>query len=189
MKKQLLSEVKHFQKIAGLLKESFDRDAPESNTYEDVRDWLDNLYPDTSQYPDFLTDFKKELQFLTPEERNEWITKFKRDFGEDLNESWHPDDPANVDLDGIEDADPDDYDDISEDDSEAYSESGNTDAMGGIDEAGNIKGIKIEIPGNSYASDFGKVAAREVIGSFGTPGFREFLQGFTEEIAKLTNRS
>ena len=115
MKKQLLSEVKHFQKIAGLLKESFDRDAPESNTYEDVRDWLDNLYPDASQYPDFLTDFKKELQFLTPEERNEWITKFKRDFGEDLNENWHPDDPASVDVDDIEDKDPEDFDDISED--------------------------------------------------------------------------
>lgn len=114
MKKQLLSEVKHFQKIAGLLKESFDRDAPESNTYEDVRDWLDNLYPDASQYPDFLTDFKKELQFLTPEERNEWITKFKRDFGEDLNENWHPDDPASVDVDDIEDKDPEDFDDISE---------------------------------------------------------------------------
>jgi len=105
-----------------------------------------------------------------------------------LNENWHPDDPASVDLDDIEDGDPVDYDDISEDDNEAYSESGDTDAMGGIDEAGNIKGIKIEIPGNSYASDFGKAAAREVIGSFGTPGFREFLKGFTDEIAKLTNR-
>ena len=51
-----------------------------------------------------------------------------------LKETWHPDDPASVDVDDIEDKDPDDYDDISEDDSEAYSESGNTDAMGGINE-------------------------------------------------------
>lgn len=31
-----------------------------------------------------------------------------------LNENWHPDDPASVDVDDIEDEDPDDYDDISE---------------------------------------------------------------------------
>jgi len=67
MKKQLISEIRQFQKIAGLLKE------------------------------------------------------------------WHPDDPASVDLDDREE-DPDDYDDISEDDNEAYSESGNADAMGGINE-------------------------------------------------------
>ena len=103
-----------------------------------------------------------------------------------INENWHPDDPSSVDLDGIEDADPDDYDDISEDDSEAYSESGNTDAMGGIDEAGNVKGIKIEIPGNSNAADFGKAAAREVIESFGPREYKYFIEAFLGEFKKLT---
>ena len=32
-----------------------------------------------------------------------------------LKETWHPDDPASVDVDDIEDKDPDDYDDVSED--------------------------------------------------------------------------
>jgi hypothetical protein len=101
-----------------------------------------------------------------------------------INENWHPDDPADVDLDDIEDADPDDYDDISEDESD--SESGDTDAMGGIDEAGNIKGIKIEIPGNSNAADFGKAAAREVIESFGPREYKYFIEAFLGEFKKLT---
>jgi len=74
---------------------------------------------------------------------------------------------------------------MSEDGS-SYSESGDTDAMGGIDEAGNIKGIKIEIPGNSYASDFGKAAAREVIESFGPREYRSFLEAFLAEFKKLS---
>ena len=59
---------------------------------------------------------------------------------------------------------------------------------GNIDEAGNVKGIRIEIPGNSSAADFGKAAAREVVESFGPRDFRVFLQAFTEEITKLTSR-
>ena len=62
--------------------------------------------------------------------------------------------------------------------------SGDT-AVDNIDEAGNIKGIKIEIPGNSYASDFGKAAAREVIASFTPMGAREFLEAFVEETKKI----
>ena len=58
-----------------------------------------------------------------------------------INENWHPDDPASVDIDDIEDADPDDYDDISEDESD--SESGDTDAMGGINEIGG--GFKFKV--------------------------------------------
>jgi hypothetical protein len=112
MKKQLINEVKQLQKIAGILKESFDPDAPQSNSYEDTIDWLDELYPDPSQYSDFLAGFKKELQHLAPEEKVEWITKFKRDFGEELSEL-HPDDPSSVDIDDTEE-DPDDYDDMSE---------------------------------------------------------------------------
>ena len=55
-----------------------------------------------------------------------------------------------------------------------------------VNEAGNIKGIKIEIPGNSYASDFGKAAAREVIESFGPREYRNFLEAFLNEFKKLT---
>ena len=60
-----------------------------------------------------------------------------------LNENWHPDDPAGVDLDDIEDRDPEDFDDISEDDDydeSSDSESEDTDAMGGINE----KSSKVE---------------------------------------------
>jgi hypothetical protein len=32
-----------------------------------------------------------------------------------LSENWHPDDPASVDIDDIEDRDPEDFDDVSED--------------------------------------------------------------------------
>ena len=74
-------------------------------------------------------------------------------------------------MDDIDDADVEDFDDISEEE---------------IDEAGNVKGIKIEIPGNSYASDFGKAAAREVIESFGPREYRSFLEAFLAEFKKLT---
>ena len=80
-------------------------------------------------------------------------------------------------------------DDYSEDPSsnmDDESQSGDTDVMN-IDEAGNVKGIKIEIPGNSYASDFGKAAAREVIESFGPREVRGFLEAFTAEFKKLTS--
>lgn len=60
--------------------------------------------------------------------------------------------------------------------------------QGPIDEAGNIKGITIDIPGNSSAVDFGKAAARELMESFGPRDFRTFLQAFTDEISKLTSR-
>ena len=53
-------------------------------------------------------------------------------------------------------------------------------------EAGNIKGIKIEIPGNSNAADFGKAAAREVIESFGPREYKYFIEAFLGEFKKLT---
>ncbi len=64
---------------------------------------------------------------------------------------------------------------------------GKEDDKGKISEAGNIKGIVIEIPGNSSAFDFGKAAARELIESFGPRDFKVFLQAFTQELSKLTN--
>jgi hypothetical protein len=55
---------------------------------------------------------------------------------------WHPDDPSSINIDDIEDEDPDDYDDISEEDDysdddndadeSSDDESEDTDAMGGI---------------------------------------------------------
>ena len=78
-----------------------------------------------------------------------------------------------------------------DEDADYESESGDTNAMGdtssmNIDEAGNVAGIKIEIPGNSYASDFGKAAAREVIESFGPREARNFIEAFVAEIKKLS---
>jgi hypothetical protein len=64
--------------------------------------------------------------------------------------------------------------------------SGDTAKMGNIDEAGNVKGITIQIPGNSNALDFGKAAAREVIESFGPREYRSFLEAFLAEFKKLT---
>ena len=81
----------------------------------------------------------------------------------------------------------DDYSDSDNDSNESSdNESEDTDAMSGIDEAGNIKGIKIEIPGNSNAVDFGKAAAREVIESFGPREYRNFLEAFLNEFKKIT---
>lgn len=79
----------------------------------------------------------------------------------------------------------DDYSENPSSDMDDESQSGDTDAMN-IDEAGNVKGIKIEIPGNSYAADFGKAAARELIESFSARDLREFLEAFTAEFKKLT---
>ena len=65
--------------------------------------------------------------------------------------------------------------------------SGDTAKMGNVDEAGNIKGITIQIPGNSNALDFGKAAAREVIESFGPREYRSFLEAFLAEFKKLSS--
>lgn len=147
-------EVSRFMELAGILKESFDSDAPQSNSYEDVIDWLDQLYPDASQYSEFLAGFKRELQRLTPEERTEWIAKFKRDFGENLNE-WHPDDPSSVDIDDTEE-DPDDYDDISED-ADYEGETGDTTTMGNINEIGDGFKFKVGDVVNSKVSKGNKL--------------------------------
>lgn len=79
----------------------------------------------------------------------------------------------------------DDYSENPSSDMDDESQSGDTDVMG-IDEAGNIKGIKIEIPGNSNAVDFGKAAAREVIESFGPREYRNFIEAFLAEFKKVT---
>lgn len=148
-----------------------------------------NLFIPHSQYKMALGNL---IQFLKKQDQmkqlNE-VEQFKKLAGL-LNENWHPDDPSAVDMDDIEDEDPEDFDDVSED-ADYESESGDTNAMGDTDamnigEAGNIKGIKIEIPGNSYASDFGKAAAREVVESFGPREYRNFLEAFLNEFKKIT---
>ena len=62
-----------------------DLDAPEGDSYEEVISWLDDTYPDPSQYKDFVNAFKKELMHLPEPKKKEWTAKFKADFG-DLNE-------------------------------------------------------------------------------------------------------
>jgi hypothetical protein len=148
-----------------------------------------NLFIPHSQYKMALGNL---IQFLQKQDKmsklNE-VKQFQKIAGL-INESWHPDDPASVDMDDMEDEDPEDFDDVSED-ADYESESGDTNAMGDADamnvsEAGNVKGIKIEIPGNSYASDFGKAAAREVVESFGPREYRNFLEAFLNEFKKIT---
>jgi hypothetical protein len=148
-----------------------------------------NLFIPHSQYKMALGNL---IQFLKKQDQmsklNE-VKQFQKIAGL-INENWHPDDPASVDMDDMEDEDPEDFDDVSED-ADYESESGDTNAMGdtdamNIDEAGNVKGIKIEIPGNSYASDFGKAAAREVVESFGPREYRNFLEAFLNEFKKIT---
>jgi hypothetical protein len=148
-----------------------------------------NLFIPHSQYKMALGNL---IQFLKKQDQmsklNE-VKQFQKIAGL-INENWHPDDPASVDMDDMEDEDPEDFDDVSED-ADYESESGDTNAMGDTDamnvsEAGNVKGIKIEIPGNSYASDFGKAAAREVVESFGPREYRNFLEAFLNEFKKIT---
>jgi uncharacterized protein YuzE len=148
-----------------------------------------NLFIPHSQYKMALGNL---IQFLKKQDQmsklNE-VKQFQKIAGL-ISENWHPDDPASVDMDDMEDEDPEDFDDVSED-ADYESESGDTNAMGDTDaidvsEAGNVKGIKIEIPGNSYASDFGKAAAREVVESFGPREYRNFLEAFLNEFKKIT---
>jgi hypothetical protein len=148
-----------------------------------------NLFIPHSQYKMALGNL---IQFLKKQDQMSTLNEVKQfqKIAGLINENWHPDDPASVDMDDIEDEDPEDFDDVSED-ADYESESGDTNAIGdtdamNIDEAGNIKGIKIEIPGNSYASDFGKAAAREVVESFGPREYRNFLEAFLNEFKKIT---
>ena len=93
--------------------------------------------------------------------------------------SWHPDDPASVDLDDREE-DPDDYDDVSE--NEADSESGNTDAMGGINEE-EPKGVVISVPENTSYVDLAKAVASELRDGYGKHLYKDFLKALVVELA------
>jgi hypothetical protein len=56
-------------------------DAPEGDSYKEVIAWLDDMYPDPSQYQQFVSGFKKELMHVPEPQRSQWIAKFNSDFG------------------------------------------------------------------------------------------------------------
>lgn len=56
-------------------------DAPEGDSYEEVIASLDDMYPDPSQYSQFVDGFKKVLMHVSEPEKSEWIAKFNTDFG------------------------------------------------------------------------------------------------------------
>jgi len=76
-----------------------------------------NLFIPHSQYKMALGNL---IQFLKKQDQmgslNE-VKRFKKLAGL-IKESWHPDDPASVDMDDIEDQDPENFDDISEEEGE-----------------------------------------------------------------------
>ena len=78
--KESLNEVKRMQQLAGLVNENLDHDAPQGDSYEEVIDWLDSEYPDSSQYNEFVAAFEKELEHLLPGDKAQWRANFKRDF-------------------------------------------------------------------------------------------------------------
>jgi hypothetical protein len=92
-----------------------------------------------------------------------------------LNENWHPDDPASIDLDDMEDEDPEDFDDISEDESD--SESGNTDAMGGINEEGEGEYEKQLTAANQAVANGSEIANSDMYGKITSDKFIKYFKG------------
>ncbi len=113
------------------------------------------------------------------------VQQFKKIAGL-INENWHPDDPAGVDLDDREE-DPDDYDDISEDDysedpssdMDDESQSGDTDAMN-INEEG--ESITIDIPENTDYKELARAVAKVLIDDYGAHNYKPFLQALISEL-------
>ena len=146
MKKQIISEVKQFQKIAGLLKETWHPDDPASVDVDDIEDKDPDDYDDVSED----TDTRGRTSYDLVKGPNEdplvkrILVNLHNKYGK---EGYHYDpymkrltvygeaseDGAIVDMLSALFDQPE-YQDLSEDDNEAYSESGNTDAMGGINE-------------------------------------------------------
>ena len=137
-----------------------------------------NLFIPHSQYKMALGNL---IQFLNKQDKvrslNE-VKQFQKIAGL-INENWHPDDPASVDMDDREE-DPDDYDDVSE--NEADSESGNTDAMGGINEE-EPKGVVISVPENTSYVDLAKAVASELRDGYGKHLYKDFLKALVVELA------
>ena len=105
---------------------------------------------------------------------------------EEMKETWHPDDPAGVDLDDREE-DLDDYDDISEDDysedpssdTDDESQSGDTGAMN-INEEG--ESIIIDIPENTDYKELARAVAKVLINDYGVHNYKPFLQALISEL-------
>ena len=95
-----------------------------------------------------------------------------------INENWHPDDPAGVDL-GDREEDPDDYDDVSED-ADYESESGDTATMGNINEEG--ESITIDIPENTDYRELARAVAKVLINDYGAHNYKPFLQALISEL-------
>lgn len=105
------------------------------------------------------------------------VQQFKKIAGL-INESWHPDDPAGVDLDDREE-DPDDYDDVSED-ADYESESGDTATMGNINEEG--ESVTIDIPENTDYRELARAVAKVLINDYGVHNYKPFLQALISEL-------
>jgi hypothetical protein len=73
-----------------------------------------NLFIPHSQYKMALGNLINFLDKQNNMKKLDEVKQFQKIAGL-INENWHPDDPADVDLDDIEDADPEDFDDVSED--------------------------------------------------------------------------
>ena len=112
-----------------------------------------NLFIPHSQYKMALGNL---IQFLKKQDQMGGLNEVKQlqKLAGLLEETWHPDDPSAVDMDDIEDEDPEDFDDVSED-ADYESESGDTNAMGDTD-AMNI--------GEDEAKKKGTLEKKEKIG-------------------------
>jgi hypothetical protein len=205
-----LNEVKQFQKVAGLLKETWHPDKEWDETDDEEEDYDTGIPSDEELFGlseeesgnaahvvrevQKLVDGLLEKGRIGPKQAK-MVMNYVKKHGETLSSKLEtPMQWFNAAADttwksrghrlGTKISE-DDYSEDPSSNMDDESQSGDTDAMG-IDEAGNIKGIKIEIPGNSYASDFGKAAAREVVESFGPREYRNFLEAFLNEFKKIT---
>lgn len=127
-----------------------------------------NLFIPHSQYRMALGNL---IQFLKQQDQMNQLNEVKRfqKIAGILKETWHPDDPASVDVDDAEE-DFEDFDDISEAEGEGTdydessdSKSDDTDAMGGINEDGKKRtleqrekiGEKLQYAVEDYLEDIG----------------------------------
>lgn len=75
----------------------------------------------------------------------------------------------------------DDYSEDPSSDMDDESQSGDTDVMG-IDEVGNVKGIKIDIPENTDYKELARAVAKVLIDDYGAHNYKPFLQALISEL-------
>jgi hypothetical protein len=152
----------------------------QKNTQGMDREQLDafitaNLFIPHSQYKMALGNL---IQFLKKQNQmrklNE-VKQFQKIAGL-INENWHPDDPASVDMDDIEDEDPEDFDDVSED-ADYESESGDTNAMGGINEYGEDEYEKQLTVANQAVANGSQIANSDMYGKITPSKFVDYFKG------------